>query len=288
MTKHLTVGVLALQGGVVEHLNLLLRAATHLQSSSPKSLEGVELSFTEVRTTPQLSQCDALIIPGGESTTMAIVARRLGLLDPLRDFVKIQHKPVWGTCAGLVMLAEQASATKQGGQELVGGLDVRVQRNRYGTQLQSFVAELDLGALLGDGEPPFRAVFIRAPVVEEVIVDVENDNAAGTGSGRGQGQDQDQDRDHVGEGGRGGKKAKADVEVLGFFRAEREGEGEGRQQDQTPSGGQGKGDIVAVRQGNVFGTSFHPELTGDVRIHVWWLGQVLDAVRHGELVLNGV
>ncbi|KAK1836395.1 PdxT/SNO family [Podospora conica] len=225
----LTIGVLALQGGVGEHTALLRRAAAHLTSSSPSTTP--DFTFLEIRTPAELAQCHALIIPGGESTTMAIVARRLGLLDPLRQFVKIDAKPVWGTCAGLVMLAEEASATKQGGQELVGGLDVRVQRNRYGTQMQSFVADLAL-PFLGDGERPFRGVFIRAPVVEEVI-----------GEGR--------------------------AEVMGVY-------GEG-----------GKGDIVAVRQGNVFGTSFHPELTDDVRIHVWWLRQVVEAARHGGLVVGG-
>ncbi|SPQ25407.1 7b71c5a8-ca3d-4af1-a5a1-7163c1de681e [Thermothielavioides terrestris] len=188
MTKPITVGVLALQGGVVEHLNLLRKAATHVLTSQPQPSadNGIDFAFIEVRTAPQLAQCDALIIPGGESTTMAIVARRLGLLDPLRDFVKVQHKPVWGTCAGLVMLAEQASATKQGGQELVGGLDVRVLRNRYGTQMQSFVAGLDLGFLkeAKNGEAaaaPFRAVFIRAPVVEEIIADGRQDGGEGKG-----------------------------------------------------------------------------------------------------------
>ncbi|KAK3294233.1 PdxT/SNO family [Chaetomium fimeti] len=242
-TRTITVGVLALQGGVVEHLNLLRRATAHVQS--PDSLR---FTFAEVRTAPQLAQCDALIIPGGESTTMAIVARRLGLLDPLREFVKVQHKAVWGTCAGLVMLAEEAVATKQGGQEQIGGLDVRVLRNRYGTQMQSFVANLDL-AFLGEGEEPFRAVFIRAPVVEEVISD----------------------------GGSGSQKQAGKVEVLGVCQVP------GQQTE-----GEGKGDIVAVRQGNVFGTSFHPELTDDVRIHVWWLGQVADALRHGRLAVDGV
>jgi 5'-phosphate synthase pdxT subunit len=88
MTRNITVGVLALQGGVVEHLNLLRKAASHIQSSSPQSLDGLSFTFTEVRTAPLLARCEALIIPGGESTTMAIVARRLGLLDPLREFVK--------------------------------------------------------------------------------------------------------------------------------------------------------------------------------------------------------
>lgn len=151
------------------------------------------------------------------------------------------------------MLAEQASATKQGGQELVGGLGVRVLRNRYGTQMQSFVAGLELG-FLGPGEAPFRAVFIRAPVVEGVIAD-EKRGSSSDGQGT----------------------AVPPVEVLGVY------QGAGQQQEV----GSGKGDIVAVRQGNVFGTSFHPELTDDVRIHVWWLRQVLDVVRHGELVVKG-
>ncbi|KAL2128742.1 hypothetical protein VTI74DRAFT_8699 [Chaetomium olivicolor] len=243
----ITVGVLALQGGVVEHLNVLRKAAKHMTSSSP--LKPLEFTFTEVRTADQLAQCNALVIPGGESTTMAIVARRRGLLDPLREFVKIQHKPVWGTCAGLVLLSEQASGTMQGGQELVGGLDVRVLRNRFGSQLQSFIAELELNFLndlsaqdSAGRQGPFKAVFIRAPVVEEILSDG------------------------------GDAKAKAPVQVLGVYQ---------------PKGRQDR-DIVAVRQGNVFGTSFHPELTDDMRVHIWWLRQVVEAVGHERLAGNGV
>ena len=84
--KQITVGVLALQGGVIEHISLLQKAAAQLSTNF--STQAPQFSFIQVRTTAQLSQCDALIIPGGESTTMAIVARRLGLLDPLREFVK--------------------------------------------------------------------------------------------------------------------------------------------------------------------------------------------------------
>ncbi|KAL2019860.1 hypothetical protein VTK56DRAFT_9122 [Thermocarpiscus australiensis] len=267
--RTITVGVLALQGGVIEHQILLRKAADHILSSSPPQSNEhptPDFTFAEVRTAAQLAQCDALIIPGGESTTMAIVARRLGLLDPLREFVKVEHKPVWGTCAGLVLLAEQASATKQGGQELVGGLDVRVLRNRYGTQVQSFVAELELPFLATEGEgeegggkkgggaaAPFRGVFIRAPVVEEVIGGGSNSSEnAGLNSGT------------------QAAKKRADVppvEVLGVFR--------------RPEGDEG-GDIVAVRQGNAFGTSFHPELTDDIRIHVWWLRQVMDVVQRRD------
>ncbi len=95
MTKNITIGVLALQGGVVEHLNLLRRAADHILTSPTSDATTSEFTFdfAEVRTAPQLAVCDALIIPGGESTTMAIVARRLGLLDPLRDFVKSVSLP---------------------------------------------------------------------------------------------------------------------------------------------------------------------------------------------------
>lgn len=182
---------------------------------------------------------------------MAIVARRLGLLDPLREFVKVQHKPTWGTCAGLVMLASAASATKQGGQELIGGLDVKVLRNRYGTQMQSFVGDLRLPFLKEEqGEKPFRGVFIRAPVVEEII-SAKNEQDEG-----------DNEIARLKERQRTEK-----VEVLGTY-PKPQGTGEGE-------------DIVAVRQGNVFGTSFHPELTDDVRIHVWWLKQVVEGLRSG-------
>ncbi|KAK0643926.1 class I glutamine amidotransferase-like protein [Cercophora newfieldiana] len=257
----ITVGVLALQGGVGEHIALLRRASAHLVSSQPETLpDGTSFTFIEVRTAEALAQCHALIIPGGESTTMAIVARRLGLLDPLRQFVKIDNKPVWGTCAGLVMLAEEASATKQGGQELVGGLDVRVLRNRYGTQIQSFVADLDL-PFLGEAEKPFRGVFIRAPVVEGIIASSSSFVDNGTEKVNG-----------VGKGVNGNGTGKnGSVEVLGVYRK---------------SGGKEEEDIVAVKQRNVFGTSFHPELTDDIRIHVWWLKRVLERFRHGDLVVS--
>ncbi|CCC11687.1 hypothetical protein SMACR_04670 [Sordaria macrospora] len=277
--QQITVGVLALQGGVIEHISLLQKAAVQLssqQSTDSSSTSTPQFNFIQVRTTAQLSQCDALVIPGGESTTMAIVARRLGLLDPLREFVKqvlfvaftrsslssthlplsVQHKPTWGTCAGLVMLASAASATKQGGQELIGGLDVKVLRNWYGTQIQSFVGDLRLPFLEEEQDKkPFRGVFIRAPVVEEIITSGSGtaENAVELGN------------DEIARLKERQKTEK--VQVLGTY-PKPQGTGEGD-------------DIVAVRQGNVFGTSFHPELTDDVRIHVWWLKQVVEGLRSG-------
>lgn len=142
-----------------------------------------------------------------------------------------------------------------------------MQRNRYGTQLQSFVADLSLPFLQDEGgeggAPLFRGVFIRAPVVEEVDVVPSSSEGGQTGL---TGTKEKEIK----------KKGKAPpVEVLGVYRA------------RDADGGEME-DIVAVRQGNVFGTSFHPELTDDVRIHVWWLRQVVDALRHGELVVGGV
>ncbi|KAL7924386.1 PdxT/SNO family [Trichoderma austrokoningii] len=232
----LTVGVLALQGGFIEHLNLLRKAASTVfsQSKSDTSFEAIE-----VRTAEELARCDALIIPGGESTTISFVAQQSGLLEPLRDFVKSQKKPVWGTCAGLILLSNQANATKKGGQELIGGLNVRVHRNHFGRQIESFEAPLQLPFLAEEADPsPFPGVFIRAPVVEEILESEQG----------------------------------SEVEVLAKLSGRIDRMKSGVSQAVTKDD---SGDIIAVRQGTILGTSFHPELTDDARIHVWWLKQVL-------------
>ncbi|KAI2472485.1 SNO glutamine amidotransferase [Annulohypoxylon bovei var. microspora] len=274
-----TVGVLALQGGFSEHLSSLRKAAAHLSTSS---LPIPSFNFLEVRTPDQLNRCDALVIPGGESTTLSLVAAQSGLLEPLREFVKVSKKPTWGTCAGLILLSEQASATKRGGQELIGGLDVKVHRNHFGRQIESFVTNLDLRFLSQEGEgnriTPFPAVFIRAPVVDQVLADdigpIEQKSEFTTPeivepiSG---------DRVH--------QVLKGKVEVLATLPGRHASNKaaavattktastlNGNNQAAPPKG---VGDIVALRQGNVFGTSFHPELTDDIRIHVWWLDQIL-------------
>ncbi|CAI6090819.1 unnamed protein product [Clonostachys chloroleuca] len=231
--KRICVGVLALQGGFHEHLSLLHQAAQHLKSLS------ADFSFIQVRTSDQLAACDALIIPGGESTTISLIAAQTDLLQNLRDFVKVQKKPTWGTCAGFILLSQRANATKQGGQELIGGLDVCVHRNHFGRQIESFEADLDLPFIPPSSDQgerrPFRGVFIRAPVVEEVL----------------------------GDGG---------VEVLATLENRVDRMRAGQSQAQTRGG---SGDIIAARQGNVLGMSFHPELTQDARIHQWWLSEVV-------------
>jgi pyridoxal 5'-phosphate synthase glutaminase subunit Pdx2 len=125
---------IALQGAFAEHFQTI-------QSLSSKSLTKTEsplprLNPRLVRTKEDLDACDALIIPGGESTTMAIVAKNMGLLDPLREFVKVRGKPTWGTCAGAILLSEGGiEGSKKGGQEVIGGIDVRIGRNGFGSQV---------------------------------------------------------------------------------------------------------------------------------------------------------
>lgn len=138
-----------------------------------KRVEGVQ-AF-EVRTKEELQSADGLIIPGGESTTMALVAERWGLIPELKNF-SAQHRPVWGTCAGAIFLADKATGTKTGGQALLGGLDCTVHRNFFGAQIRSFVTKLKAPQCMKDFSPEledFRAVFIRAPGVIDVGPSVE-------------------------------------------------------------------------------------------------------------------
>ena len=182
------VGVLALQGDVDEHIAALERAGATARA---------------VKTRAALDACDALVIPGGESTTVMKLLDRFALVDPLRERVRA-GMPIWGTCMGMIVMARAVAGLEQ---PTLGLLDVSVRRNAFGRQNDS--AEVDL-AIPAIGEKPFPAIFIRAPWIES---------------------------------------AAADVEVLASF------------------GGHG----VMVRQGSVLGTSFHPELTADPRVHRYFL-----------------
>ncbi len=177
------VGVLALQGDVREHMRIL---------------ESLEVEPVEVKTPEQLGSVDALVMPGGESTTIGKMAVRFGLIEPLKQAIA-GGLPTYGTCAGMILLA---GAVTEGDQPLIGALDVLVKRNAFGRQNDSFEATIEIDGL----NDPFHAVFIRAPWIEKVG---------------------------------------AEVEVLAAV-------------DDHP---------VMVRQGKIMATSFHPELTGDGRIH---------------------
>lgn len=189
---------------------------------------------------------------------------------------RVWRKPTWGTCAGLILLAESANRTKKGGQELIGGIDVRVNRNHFGRQSESFQADLNLEFLRPDAAekipvPPFRSVFIRAPVVEKVL---PHENGI-------QVEESHRDDTIVAPSrcpatSAAAEQVKTDVEILARLptSTSETTSGEATQASAQES----EGNIIAVRQGNVFGTSFHPELTGDSRIHRWWLQQVVSAV----------
>lgn len=190
-----TIGVLALQGDVREHL---------------KALADAGAQGRPVRRAEELDEVDGLVIPGGESTTMSKLAVVFGMLEPLRAFVRA-GKPVYGTCAGMIMVADKLLDARED-QETFGGIDMIVRRNAFGRQNESFEAAIDVAGIPGG---PVEGVFIRAPWVESVG---------------------------------------AEAEVLATY----------------------DGHTVAVRQGNVLATSFHPELTGDHRVHALFV----DMVRH--------
>ncbi|MEV6399921.1 pyridoxal 5'-phosphate synthase glutaminase subunit PdxT [Streptomyces sp. NPDC051907] len=187
------IGVLALQGDVREHLIALASA---------------DAVARPVRRPEELAEVDGLVIPGGESTTMSKLANLFGMMEPLRERIAA-GLPVYGTCAGLIMLADKILDPRSG-QETLGGIDMIVRRNAFGRQNESFEAAVAVKGV----DTPVEGVFIRAPWVESVG---------------------------------------AEVDVLAEH----------------------GGHIVAVRQGNVLATSFHPELTGDHRLH----GLFVDMVR---------
>lgn len=230
MTKEFTVGVLALQGAFAEHLEYLARAA------SGSNLTRYSFEFTAVRTKEELGQCNALVIPGGESTSMSLIAERTGMLEPLIQFAS--EKPVWGTCAGLIFLASEITNARPH-QKVLGGMAILVARNAFGRQLDLF-DRIENFAPFAPDLAQFRTIFIRAPVV----------TGAGLGAkmapvgprGRSQGEFGATVSAHC--------TNTEPVEILHTL----------------PNGL-----VVAVRQGNKLGTSFHPELSNDSRFHEWFL-----------------
>jgi len=190
-TRNLTIGVLAVQGDVREHVRVLTSLGAHAYG---------------VRRPTELAELDGLVIPGGESTTMDKLVRAFDLYQPLRDLIA-KGLPVYGSCAGMIMLADRIAEPRPG-QQTLGGLDITVRRNAFGRQVDSFEEDI---AFAGVDGGPVRAVFIRAPWVEEVA--------------------------------------------------------EGVQVCARVEDGPAAGKIVAVRQGALLATSFHPEVTGDTRVH---------------------
>ena len=195
------VGVLALQGDFREHLSALAEC-------------GVDA--VAVKTLAEIDSIDALVLPGGESTTIAKLARTFGLFDRISARIH-EGMPTYGSCAGMILLADRIEDAMDG-QESFGGIDITVRRNAFGRQVDSFEADLNM---LGITAPALRAIFIRAPWVDSVGSGVE---------------------------------VLASVEINGELHP------------------------VAVRQGNLLATSFHPEITGDNRVHRYFIESVCKAV----------
>ncbi|MBO4207748.1 pyridoxal 5'-phosphate synthase glutaminase subunit PdxT [Micromonospora echinofusca] len=198
MADRPTIGVLALQGDVREHVHALAKC---------------DADARPVRRPEELDRVDALVVPGGESTTISKLAETFGLLEPIRKRIT-GGMPVYGSCAGMIMLATEVLDGRPD-QQSFDGIEMTVRRNAFGRQVDSFEAPVRISGVPG---PAFHAVFIRAPWVERVS-----------------------------DG----------VEVLG-------------QVTEGPAAGR----IVAVRQGNLLATSFHPELTGDLRVHQYFVDLV--------------
>ena len=192
MTATATIGVLALQGDFQEHCT---------------ALHGLDVPAVEVRRADQLDAIDALIIPGGESTSMAKLMDAYEMRAPLQAFSE-SGRPVWGTCAGLILLASRLAEDRP---EPLGLMDMVVRRNGFGRQVDSFETELDISGVQGG---PVYAVFIRAPLILE------------TGPG---------------------------VQTLASLE---------------------DGTAVVVRQGHLLASAFHPELTGDARMHRYFLNML--------------
>lgn len=144
------IGILALQGAFIEH---------------QKTVERLGAEAVQVRLPQQLNDLDGLIIPGGESTTIGKLAVEYGFIDPLRAFA--ENKPTWGTCAGMIFLAKDIGVDRQ---PILGVMDLTVNRNAFGRQIDSFEAELDMPVI---GDTPFHAVFIRAPIATAAAPGVE-------------------------------------------------------------------------------------------------------------------
>jgi 5'-phosphate synthase pdxT subunit len=201
--KRLRIGVLGLQGDFEAHLKALQKAAEALHFD----VEGVVVKLPQ-----HLNDLDGIILPGGESTTIGKLMVLYGLQEPVQQLIN-QGVPVWGTCAGLILLARETD-NALAGQPLLASMDIRVCRNAFGSQRESFETDLTVPEL---GEAPFHAFFIRGPSIEEVG---------------------------------------PEVKVLATL---------------------DDGTIVAVRQGSLLGTAFHPEVTGDARFHNYFLRLVQSA-----------
>ncbi|BGP28014.1 glutamine amidotransferase [Rhodotorula toruloides] len=231
------VGVLALQGSFAEHIHAL-------ESLDPPQ------RVVAVRTPADLEQCRALVIPGGESTTISLLIRKSGLYEPLNEFIKLakedKGRSVWGTCAGMILLAREIDGPTSEGWQAFDAMDVKVARNQYGRQLQSFSYSVSL-PFISRPSDPVLATFIRAPVLHSLLPPSPSSSST------------------------------PPVEPLARIPPSlipppaRAKSATGGSTSLGPDA-----DVVMYRQGGLLASSWHPELNKqDVRVHEWWLTEMV-------------
>jgi 5'-phosphate synthase pdxT subunit len=250
----LKVGVLALQGAFREHVSVLQKL-------------GVEVR--EIRRPEEMDGLDGLILPGGESTAMALIGEKWGIFPALQAWIR-EGKPVWGTCAGMILLSDSAVMQKVGGQALVGGMGVEICRNYFGSQIDSFEHKLDMSVLGLEDSSPYPAVFIRAPAI--ISVNDECVRILSSVSSRPCPQ---------------ARRAFKNIATAAACSMENSTAALSKRQmlyqqlSVDPDEAEGGEDLlspptvaVAVRKGALLGTAFHPELTSDTRWHQYFLQMI--------------
>jgi len=300
----ITIGVLALQGAFEEHQR-------SIESISP------QIKTVQIRTPDQLSQIDGIILPGGESTAIGLIGDATsGLWEALRQFVHSSNKPTWGTCAGMILLSERcvgASAVITNGQSLIGGMDILVCRNYFGSQVSSFEMSTpapprppccNLEGMEDEGEDvnaPFPGVFIRAPAILTVSPDMEVLGKVVAAPSRGAAVvlrelerkiEAGENVIQMGvvdalERGAGGGIRYTDVRLHKDAANDADNEEEKKDtliQERINIDLPGASDetnarevICAVRKGKILCTAFHPEIADDLRWHKYFVGMVLAA-----------
>lgn len=243
MTKNqqtITIGVLGMQGAFQEHISHLNELFKKLEHDTNYLNYKFRTKLIKTAEDIDNSKLDGLIIGGGESTTMSILLQKEGLLDILQHLIHVEKLPVWGTCAGMILLSNKVMNTDSELGELkyrlIGGLDVTIERNSFGRQTESFVETLNF-----KGVGMIECVFIRAPVVQSI-----------------------------------GLKVKYDEEKVVYAESVKDNKTEAPVRILCETNKNGENLIVGVKSGNILGTSFHPELVdNEYTLHKWFIDEFI-------------
>lgn len=268
------IGVLAIQGAVEEHVKLI---------------ENIGSKAKEIRVPDDINEVDGIILPGGESTAMAIIGEESGLFRALKTYVK-ENRPIWGTCAGMILLSDHAIMQRKGGQSLVGGLNAHVCRNFFGSQIASCVLPITMHDSIDIEEEDnhdetkstcstsdrsiFTGVFIRAPAILEVGSEVKVLASLSAKPHRSAINEVKTFYANIKKSGDGNR-----VEVMEerCMKRSRSNDDVVKTDDVAADDDDEDFNVyVAVKQGNILATAFHPELTNDTRWHMYFMKMIKD------------